>query len=155
MGGPSPSRWGRSGAPLRSAAPRFDAQPATRENPRTVARRPALCALAIVLTLATAMRDKDHRAPVKSAERALFILAALSLRASSFTELHLDLHYPRSSLHGLLGTMERLGWVRRGDDKRYRLIRSLTATVVDDEATPPNSAREGVHATRRSDRYGR
>lgn len=52
---------------------------------------------------------------VKSAERTLAILETLSFldRPVLFSELQADLGYPRSSLHGLLTTLERSKWIER------------------------------------------
>jgi DNA-binding IclR family transcriptional regulator len=52
-------------------------------------------------------------ARVKSADRALAILEALSESRRTFSELHATLHFPRSSLHGLLGTLVVRGWLQR------------------------------------------
>ncbi|HET7571441.1 MAG TPA: IclR family transcriptional regulator [Gaiellaceae bacterium] len=50
-------------------------------------------------------------AGVKSARRALEILEHLTRGPVGFTRLAEDLGYPRSSLHGLLGTLTEMGWV--------------------------------------------
>lgn len=68
---------------------------------------------------------------VKSAHRALAILELLTTREEpmTFTELREAMDLPRSSLHGLLGTMTETGWLRLDDVSRtYTLgIRTLEA----------------------------
>lgn len=67
--------------------------------------------------------------PVKSADRALTILETLarSEHKRSLAELATELGLPRSSLHGLLRTLERRGWVEADDgDQRFGLgVRAL------------------------------
>jgi len=60
---------------------------------------------------------------VKSASRALAVLELLAElgRPASCGELAETLGYPRSSLHGLLRTMEGQGWLETGDDGTYAL----------------------------------
>lgn len=60
---------------------------------------------------------------VKSASRALAVLELLAElgRPVSFAELAETLGYPRSSLHGLLRTMEGQGWLEAGEHGRYTL----------------------------------
>lgn len=60
---------------------------------------------------------------VKSASRALAVLELLADlgRPASFAELAETLGYPRSSLHGLLRTMEGQGWLEAGEHGSYTL----------------------------------
>lgn len=71
--------------------------------------------------------DSSH--PVKSADRALTILETLatSEQKRSLAELATELSLPRSSLHGLLRTLERRGWVEADEsDQRFGLgVRAL------------------------------
>lgn len=57
---------------------------------------------------------------VKSARRALAILELLSERAAAltFTEIGRALDYPRSSLHGLLRTLEESQWIEQDEQTR-------------------------------------
>lgn len=57
---------------------------------------------------------------VKSAARALEILELLTAleRPATFVRLERELGYPRSSLHGLLTTLERRGWVELNPETR-------------------------------------
>jgi len=57
---------------------------------------------------------------VKSARRALAILELLSERAAAltFTEIGRALDYPRSSLHGLLRTLEESQWIEQDEHTR-------------------------------------
>jgi DNA-binding IclR family transcriptional regulator len=60
--------------------------------------------------------------PVKSADRALAVLALLADQGgASFTELLTALELPRSSASGLLATLESGGWIERDDLRRYRV----------------------------------
>jgi DNA-binding IclR family transcriptional regulator len=55
---------------------------------------------------------EDHEfVPVKSADRTLDVLEALSSGASSLTELSSRLGIPKSSLHSILRTLDHRGWV--------------------------------------------
>lgn len=67
--------------------------------------------------------------PVKSADRALTILETLARSEDkrSLAELAAELSLPRSSLHGLLRTLERRGWVEAdASDQRFGLgVRAL------------------------------
>lgn len=73
--------------------------------------------------------SNESTQPVKSADRALTILETLarSEHKRSLAELAAELSLPRSSLHGLLRTLERRGWVEADDsDQRYGLgVRAL------------------------------
>jgi IclR family KDG regulon transcriptional repressor len=59
---------------------------------------------------------------VKSAERALAIVEFVADQGSvTFAEVLDGLSLPRSSVHGLLGTLVAAGWLERHDDRRYVL----------------------------------
>lgn len=60
---------------------------------------------------------------VKSAERVLDLLELLSLRDEPMrlNDIALTLGYPKSSTHGLLGTLVSRGYVERDGTERYRL----------------------------------
>lgn len=66
-----------------------------------------------------------HDADVKSARRTLEILELLTRveRPLTFTAIAEMLGYPRSSLHGLLRTLEQRGWIEAGgpDRREYTL----------------------------------
>jgi len=89
-----------------------------------------------------AVRDRatgtDGLRPVKSAARTLDVLEILAAGARSFGELSRDLGIPKSSLHGILATMEDRGWVEQAPEGRVRLgLRALqvgSAYLEADEA---------------------
>ncbi|GEK79236.1 IclR family transcriptional regulator [Agrococcus baldri] len=61
------------------------------------------------------------RGPVKSAERALAVIDLVAERGSAtFAEVSAALEMPRSSAHGLLGTLVDAGWLELSE-RRYRL----------------------------------
>lgn len=61
------------------------------------------------------------RGPVKSAERALTVIDFVGERgAATFAEIAEALELPRSSAHGLLGTLVEAGWLELAG-RRYRL----------------------------------
>jgi DNA-binding IclR family transcriptional regulator len=61
---------------------------------------------------------------VKSAKRALEILEYLTRvqRTATFSDIAAALRYPRSSLHGLLGTLAEMGWVELDPAKRTYML---------------------------------
>lgn len=55
--------------------------------------------------------DEPEFVPVKSADRTLDVLEALSGGAASLADLAQQLHIPKSSLHSILRTLHHRGWV--------------------------------------------
>lgn len=70
-----------------------------------------------------------HDADVKSARRTLEILELLTRveRPLSFTDIAELLGYPRSSLHGLLRTLEQRGWIEAGAPDRREFTLGIRA----------------------------
>ena len=64
---------------------------------------------------------------IKSAVRVLDILETLSVRQAPVRlgQLAEDLSIPKSSMHGLLGTLVNRGYVQRDDADRYRIAESF------------------------------
>ncbi|PZX14919.1 IclR family transcriptional regulator [Palleronia aestuarii] len=64
---------------------------------------------------------------IKSAVRVLDILEVLSTRAAPmrFADLARELSIPKSSLHGLMGTLVSRGYVMRDEADRYRMVDGL------------------------------
>lgn len=73
----------------------------------------------------------EQRERVESAERALAVLELLTLaeQPMTFADIRSALEYPRSSLFGLLNTLEGLHWIQFDEEtRRYGLdIRTLGA----------------------------
>ncbi|SBS73624.1 IclR family transcriptional regulator [uncultured Microbacterium sp.] len=67
--------------------------------------------------------------PVKSADRTLDVLEALSNGASSLAELAQRLHIPKSSLHSILRTLEHRGWVE-ADAARSTYSLGMNALLI-------------------------
>lgn len=63
----------------------------------------------------------DGFRPVKSASRTLDVLETLATGPGSFGQLARDLGIPKSSLHGILTTMQDRGWVEQAPEGRVRL----------------------------------
>lgn len=86
----------------------------------------------------------DGFRPVKSAYRTLDVLETLAAGPRSFTQLTRALGIPKSSLHGILATMEERGWVEQAAEGRVRLGRHAlqvgTAYVEADEAVAGTAA---------------
>jgi DNA-binding IclR family transcriptional regulator len=68
---------------------------------------------------------------IKSVERTVRVMEALRDRPGTFTDIHRRLPYPRSSLHGILKSLARLGWVTYGADREYSLRVTLTRVAED------------------------
>lgn len=73
----------------------------------------------------------EQRERVESAERALPVLELLTLaeQPMTFADIRSALGYPRSSLFGLLNTLESLRWIQFDEERRRRGlgIRTLEA----------------------------
>ncbi|MDN3495837.1 helix-turn-helix domain-containing protein [Planococcus sp. APC 4015] len=66
--------------------------------------------------------EEQNFVPVKSADRTLEVLECLAAGAASLAELSARLQIPKSSLHSILRTLERRGWVEAdGSRSHYRL----------------------------------
>lgn len=88
--------------------------------------------------------DPDGFRPVKSAARTLNILETLATGPRSFGQLSRDLGIPKSSLHGILATMEDRGWVEQAPAGQVRLglhaLRVGTAYLDADEVVVRTAA---------------
>jgi DNA-binding IclR family transcriptional regulator len=82
--------------------------------------------------------EPDGVRPVKSADRTLDVLEVVAGGPHTLSELSRRLNVPKSSLHGLLRTLTRRGWLQTADgDTRFRLglraVQVATAFIDEDE----------------------
>lgn len=88
--------------------------------------------------------NPDGFRPVKSAYRTLEVLETLAAGPRFFAELAQGLGIPKSSLHGIVATMENRGWVEQAPGGRVRLglhaLQVGTAYLEADEAVARTAA---------------
>ena len=100
--------------------------------------------LSVQAPLRPGQERPDSFRPVKSAARTLDVLEALAAGPCSFGELARTLRIPKSSLHGILGTMRDRGWVEQPAEGLVRLglhaLQVGTAYLDADEAVARTAA---------------